>query len=413
MLFAFLFQILGYFSALIGFLYAFRIIYILAGAVGTRHYPAAERVHRLGIVIAACNEERVIGRILKSLKSQDYPAEMTDVWVIADNCTDRTAAIARAHGAHVLERRDPEHRTKGYALEYFFDSLQKQKIQHEAYLILDADNVLAPDYLSRMNEAYDAGEKIVTSYRATLNMERGLMPFAYALHWLRTVRLEHRGRSLLGMATRIQGTGFLMDAELVRDGWHYTSLTEDRAFCADAVARGYRIGYCDAAVFYDEQPVQAAAALRQRIRWSRGHLEAFRELSPRLLSRLVHARSFKDAALAYDMLSVVFPAELAGAFVSMAKGFLALYLVVGYPPHAPQPSGIMTALLVSLLMRYLGSVLQAVYVLLSEHRRMPKLSFSKTVLAVLTFRLFDTTERISGLVALLRPVEWVPTPHGA
>ena len=117
-----------------------------------------------------------------------------------------------------------------------------------------------------MNEAFDAGERIVTSCRASKNFGDNWISASYALHWLRTVRMEHRARSVFGLATRIQGTGFLFASELVKNGWHYTSLTEDRAFTADAVAAGYPISYCDAAVFYDEQPVSLRIALRQRIR---------------------------------------------------------------------------------------------------------------------------------------------------
>lgn len=98
-----------------------------------------------------------------------------------------------------------------------------------------------------MNEAFDAGERIVTSCRASKNFGDNWISASYALHWLRTVRMEHRARSVFGLATRIQGTGFLFASELVKNGWHYTSLTEDRAFTADAVAAGYPISYCDAA----------------------------------------------------------------------------------------------------------------------------------------------------------------------
>lgn len=115
-----------------------------------------------------------------------------------------------------------------------------------------------------MNDAFDAGEKIITSYRNTKNFDECWIASTYALHWLRSIRANHRARSVLRLATNIQGTGFLFSNEIVRDGWKYTSLTEDRALTADAVAQGYAITYNDAAEFYDEQPTSLKIALRAK-----------------------------------------------------------------------------------------------------------------------------------------------------
>ena len=266
-------------GALLGAMSCYYTVYAIVGLFATRRFAPARRQHRYAIVIAARNEEAVIGRLLESIRLQDYPSELLTVFVVADNCTDGTAQAARSGGAVCYERCDPDHRTKGYALEYLFSCIARDygTDAFEGYFVFDADNLLNRDYVSRMNEAFDAGERIVTSCRASKNFGDNWISASYALHWLRTVRMEHRARSVFGLATRIQGTGFLFASELVKNGWHYTSLTEDRAFTADAVAAGYPISYCDAAVFYDEQPVSLRIALRQRIRWAKGHLQAFAE----------------------------------------------------------------------------------------------------------------------------------------
>ena len=263
-------------GALLGAMSCYYTVYAIVGLFATRRFAPARRQHRYAIVIAARNEEAVIGRLLESIRLQDYPSELLTVFVVADNCTDGTAQAARSGGAVCYERCDPDHRTKGYALEYLFSCIARDygTDAFEGYFVFDADNLLNRDYVSRMNEAFDAGERIVTSCRASKNFGDNWISASYALHWLRTVRMEHRARSVFGLATRIQGTGFLFASELVKNGWHYTSLTEDRAFTADAVAAGYPISYCDAAVFYDEQPVSLRIALRQRIRWAKGHLQA-------------------------------------------------------------------------------------------------------------------------------------------
>lgn len=303
-------------GALLGAMSCYYTVYAIVGLFATRHFAPAKRRHRYAIVIAARNEEAVIGRLLESIRLQDYPSELLTVFVVADNCTDGTAQAARSGGAVCYERCDPDHRTKGYALEYLFSCIARDygTDAFEGYFVFDADNLLNRDYVSRMNEAFDAGERIVTSCRASKNFGDNWISASYALHWLRTVRMEHRARSVFGLATRIQGTGFLFASELVKNGWHYTSLTEDRAFTADAVAAGYPISYCDAAVFYDEQPVSLRIALRQRIRWAKGHLQAFAETGWPLWKHVFTSHDAPTAFMSYDMFLLVCPRALWSIF---------------------------------------------------------------------------------------------------
>lgn len=263
--------------------------YKIIGFFLTRKFKKTENKHKYAICIAARNEEAVIGNLLASIKNQDYPSELLTTFVIADNCTDSTAKVAREMGAICYERFDDVHKTKGFALQFLFKNIEKDygTDSFEGYFIFDADNLLNSDYITRMNEAFDSGEKIITSYRNTKNFDENWLASTYAIHWLRSIRFRHRTRSVLRLATNIQGTGFLFASELVKNGWNYTSLTEDRAFTADAVAMGYPISYCDAAMFYDEQPTKLKVALRQRLRWSKGHLMAFAETGPSLLMNVI------------------------------------------------------------------------------------------------------------------------------
>ena len=270
------------------FFYKFWRAYKEIGFFATRKFPKAKNNHKYAIMIAARNEATVIGNLIDSINAQDYPKELIKIFVVADNCTDNTAEIARSYGAICYERFDNEHRTKGYALEFLVENIRRDYgiESFDAYFIFDADNLLKKDFITRMNEAFDSGEKIVTSYRNTKNFGDNWISASYGIHWLRTVRSEHRGRSVLGLATRIQGTGFMFASEIIKNGWHYVSFTEDRAFSADAVVEGYRISYCDRAEFYDEQPTSLRIALRQRIRWGKGHLQAFAESGPKLFSHI-------------------------------------------------------------------------------------------------------------------------------
>ena len=400
-------------STAVSCLYLIRGVYAVVGAVRTRHFPPAKTAHRYGILIAARNEEAVIGALLDSIAAQQYPADKIQVFVVADNCapTDRTAAIARAHGAACYERHDPTRATKGWALNFLLTQIRRDYGigACDGYFVFDADNRLAPDYIARMNDAFDAGEKIVTSYRLASNFFANWISFTYGVHWLSTVRLEHRGRSVLRLATRIQGTGYLFAAEVVRGGWPYTSLTEDRAFAADAVVNGYRISYCDDAVFTDEQPVGLRIALRQRIRWAKGHLPSFGESCPKLLRELIRSRDFDRRVMCYDMALTVFPESLVYLALSLVSTAALLGLWVMGDPSA------LAAAARNALLTFFVPCAMPLYVLLAERRRIravrPASGRWKTVGYILMWPFFALIGTAATAIALVTRVEWKPIPH--
>ncbi len=404
-------KILGWITKAFDWIYKYRVVFTVTGIFATRHFKSTENRHKYAVLIAARNEETVIGNLIDSIKKQDYDTSLVTVFVIADNCTDCTASVARACGAVCYERTDPDRRTKGYALQYLVYCINRDYGIHtfEGYFVFDADNLLAPDYITRMNEAFDAGEKIITSYRATKNFDDNWISASYALHWLRTIRKEHRARSIMGLATRIQGTGFLMHNELLKNGWNYTSLTEDRALSADAVVQGYRISYNNAAVFYDEQPVNIKIALRQRIRWAKGHLQAFAESGGKLFVNIFKNHSF----ISFDMLTVIVPRS----FVYLAKKIivnvlrLVLIIITGKSIGAAG-AVVLTAVYWS-ARSYLKGILTAVYVFIAEHRRIKSMPWYKKVWYSITFPIFDIIGRWSTVIALFSRVEWKPIPHNA
>ena len=412
----------------------YKNIFKYLGVVATRKFKPAKQYHKFAIIVAARNEETVIGNLIDSVKRQNYPEDMLDIFVVADNCTDNTAAIARDMGAICYERFDNEHRTKGYALQYLVECIRKDYgiDSYEGYILFDADNLLAPDYLEQMNNAFDAGEKIITSYRNTKNFDDNWIAASYAVHWLRTVRNEHRPRSFLHLATRIQGTGFLFAHELIKDGWNWVSLTEDRAFCADAVAKGYKISYNHDAIFYDEQPVSIKIAMRQRIRWAKGHLQAFFQIGPKLFGHIfftggvasihengkvsVWKRIFNNLRLRFmslDILSNVYPRALFTFFKRIIYLIVKISLFYLAVPDIPKPIVIILTVLSWTGETYLKTILVALYVYIIEHKRIQKIGFFKTLWFALTFPLFDIMGKIALIAAMFMKVEWKPIPHDA
>lgn len=410
-------RIIKYIPKAISYLYCYRTLYSIVGFFATRKFPPANTNHRYAIMIAARNESAVIGNLIDSIAQQDYPSELVTVFVVADNCTDNTAEIARQHGAICYERQDSEHRTKGFALQFLVEEIRRDYGIHtfEGYLIFDADNLLKSDYLSRMNESFDAGEKIITSYRNTKNLNDNWIAASYAIHWLRTIRSEHRARSLFRLATRIQGTGFLFAAEIIENGWNYTSLTEDRALSADAVVNGYRISYNNEAEFYDEQPIDLKIAMRQRIRWAKGHLQAFVESGGMLFRHIFTPKKigFAQRFMSLDMLNIQIPRSLISygiKFIVLILNIIILILACsGFISYAD----LLYSMGVSFATSYGGGILQAAYVFIMEHKRIQKIAWYKKLWYCFTFPIFDLIGSIATWIALFTKVEWKPIPHNS
>ena len=452
-----------------------RTFYFVIGMFFTRKFKQAKKKHKYGIVIAARNEKYVIGNLIDSINKQDYPKDLLTIFVVADNCTDNTAEIARNKGAICYERNDSEHRTKGYALEYLFEKIEEDygRDKFEGFFVFDADNLLKSDYISKMNDAFDEGCKIITSYRNTKNFDENWIASTYALHWIRSIRTNHRARSVLHLATNIQGTGFLFANEIVKDGWHYTSLTEDRALTADAVAQGYEITYQDEAEFFDEQPVSLKVALRQRLRWSKGHLQAFAESGPYLFINIFMGKKYiktnwnKDKEVmnrkqkkigfwpnflesirhrfaSFDTLVQLTPIS----FINLCRWLIIMVFIYGCMVYSngisevalfgggtwlakllrrylnikvnldPGIGGMLYAMLIAIWLRilyrignYFVSMWMAVYLFIVEQARIKKMSIWKKLLYVFTWPTFDIIGRYTIYIALFKKVEWKPIPH--
>ena len=266
--------------AILGILTYYKTVYKYIGFFAkAKKFEPAPQTKKYGIVIAARNEELVIGNLVKSLHNQTYPRENFRVFVVADNCDpdDKTAEIARECGATVYERHCPEKARKGWALEYLFENIEKDfGIQSfDGYLFFDADNVVSRDYLERMNEAFSTGADGVIGYRNSKNFDQNWISAHYAIHFMRSSMNLHRPRGRLNLCTHIAGTGYLLSSAMLKDGWHYRTLTEDTQATMDFAVQGKRIEYCEAAEFFDEQPYQIKVMLRQRIRWAKGRMACF------------------------------------------------------------------------------------------------------------------------------------------
>jgi cellulose synthase/poly-beta-1,6-N-acetylglucosamine synthase-like glycosyltransferase len=282
--------------------YGYQLLFILVSASKRNpRFPQAAP-GRYAVMICARNEEAVIGQLIASIREQEYPAELIDVHVIADNCTDGTAEVSRAAGAHVTERCNKEKIGKGYALEYLIDSITKggTEWKYDGYVVIDADNLLEKHFIAEFNNAMKGGCRVVTAYRDSKNFADNWLSASYAVWWLREARYLNGARCLLGLSAQVSGTGFAIRGDLLEElgGWHYFTLTEDVEFTFAMAARGERIGYTPYAILYDEQPTSFKQSWDQRIRWIKGYFQAYARYGAKMLARVFTKHSFP----CYDML---------------------------------------------------------------------------------------------------------------
>ena len=230
--------------------------------------------HRFMAIIPAHNEEAVVANLVESLKNQTYNKELYDIYVIADNCTDNTAKVAKEAGAIVYERFDEEHKTKGYALNWFLKQKIEENAPYDAFFIFDADNIVDKDFIKNMNKKLCQGEDVVQGYRDIKNPTDSWITAGYAIFYWTMHRFYHLARYNLGLSPLLNGTGFMVKFDVVKpNGWDTETLTEDIEFSLKRIIAGKRLGWATDAIVYDEQPVGFKQSWSQRSRWTVGHIQ--------------------------------------------------------------------------------------------------------------------------------------------
>ena len=242
--------------------------------------------HRFMAIIPAHNEEEVVGNLIESLKNQNYSKELYDIYVIADNCTDNTAKIARESGAIVYERYNEVERTKGYALDWFLQQKIREDAPYDAICIFDADNIVDKNFIKSMNKKLCQGEEVVQGYRDIKNPTDNWITSGYALFYWTMHRFYHLARYNLGLSPLLNGTGFMVSFDIIKEnnGWKTVTLTEDIEFSLQRILKGKRLGWSTEAIVYDEQPTGFKQSWSQRSRWTVGHMQCMKEYTVKLFN---------------------------------------------------------------------------------------------------------------------------------
>ena len=395
--------------------YAYQFLYIPVALAPKKKKPLQAPLRRYAILISARNEESVIAQLLDSISQQDYPADLIVPFVVADNCTDATARVARDAGAVVYERFNKQQVGKGYALNYLIQQIRDAwgDEYFDGYFVFDADNLVDPNFVSEMNRTFDRGYDAVTCYRNSKNFGSNWISAGYSIWFLREARFLNFPRTLLGTNCHVSGTGFLVSAQVIRDngGWPFHLLTEDIQFSVDGAIKGRRIGYCDKAVVYDEQPTTFRQSWDQRLRWSKGFYQVDRRYALPLLRGCF--RGGRRGLSCYDMLATVAPGMLLTVLLLLFNGGILAACFTQPPYWAQRIVDVTLGFIASNLWNfYVGLLAYGMLTVASEWRHIDAAPMQK-IGYVFTFPIFMFTYIPISMVALVRRVEWKPIYHTA
>ena len=335
---------------------AYFLIIALFSLKKHRACPQAAPAARFAVLVAARNEEAVIGGLVQSLLAQDYPRELFDVIVVPNNCTDNTARAARQAGALVLDCTVPT-RTKGEVLDFALNQMFHWDKQYDAVFIFDADNLVHPQFLGRMNDAWQAGARVAQGFRDSKNPTDTAISGCYSIYYWMINRFYSQARAALGLNAIINGSGFMVSMEILRAqrGWKTVTITEDIEFSAICAAKNRKIWWVPEAVTFDEQPLTFAQSWKQRKRWSTGMVQCMEHYTRPLLSRAVLGSKTSLDILMFFILPVVQILGIAAMGFSVA--FNLLDISYGLFPHTALYYQIFFAVNLSFATTFLGSLL--------------------------------------------------------
>ena len=392
-------------SVLFFICYAYQVFYVFVPFFKKERPHKETKMHRYAVLICARNESAVIADLVNSINAQDYPSRLITTFVMADNCTDNTAEIARNAGAQVYERFNKQLVGKGYAMDVLLKNIHRDwgEDAFDAFVVFDADNVLCEDYITNLNVTFSDGYDIITTYRNSKNWGENWISAGYALWFMRESRFLNLPRHILSANAGVSGTGFMFSDKVLREtgGWPFHLLTEDIEFTINSVLRGYRIGYCHNGVFFDEQPVKFSQSFTQRMRWAKGVFQVFGRYGLDLFKG-----ALKGDFSCYDMTMNLMPAVLL-AFVSVLVNGTACFMSV---ITGRRLDVIGLGIAMWLYNMYTMFLAIGAVTLLTQWKRIyaPR---HKKVMYLFTFPLFMMTYIPISIAALFVDVQWKQIAH--
>lgn len=380
----------------------------------TKDYEDRDPASRFLILVPAHNEERVVGDLIRNLQEMDYPPELYDVYVIADNCDDDTAGVARSLGARVIVNtaEGPDAPTgKPLALKRALEEIGDYAERYDLLMIFDADNLVDRNMLREVNSQYLSCCKpdLIQCYLGAKNSKGNIAWFYYTSYTVSN-RFFQLAKHRLGLNCAVGGTGYAISTAYVRErgGWTTSSLTEDIEIQVDATLDGRRILWNHGTRVYDEKPTRLKASIRQKIRWGQGHWY----VALKNTKRLFHALAKGKVSFAEFVSTFTYLYSLSAYVIAALQLVIGLVLLLpGFPP-LPRGERTLVELLVGLAI-FFYSYFMLFYLADWVDNRIPFhiRTLPQMIVSCVASTIVAVISQIVGLCLHRRQNHWVKTEH--
>lgn len=298
------------------------------------------------IIIPAHNEEKMIAKTIYSINGIIYPQTKYEVFVVADNCSDNTAHIAKHLGVNVLERIDSSKKGKGYALRWAFDKLLSEQDKYDAFIVIDSDSLISGNYLHVINHYIKQGSRVIQSSDLVLPQKNNWSSEATRIGFILFNYVRPLGRKYLGFDMGLRGNGMCFTKEVLAEiPWQSWALTEDLEYGLILLLKGERITFAPEATVWAHMPLKADNAESQRERWEKGRKDITKSYSRTFLRKSIEKRSIAFLDVFIDLItppfvntmliiSVLLICSIVLSFLMPINGIYAviwaLFLIIGF-----------------------------------------------------------------------------------
>lgn len=389
-----------------------KIIFHIVGLFPGKKFSDAKSEHKYAILIPARNESKVIGDLLLSIAEQNYNTDLITTYVIVESLDDPTCEIAkRFKNTNVFVRKNLNLKGKGHALNEVVQNIFSKEEKYEAFFIIDADNVLTPNFIAEMNKTFDAGYDLALGYRNSKNWNDGWVASCSALTFSMLNTFQNKCRARFNQNVLISGTGFYIASHVLEKlgGWDFFTLTEDYELTMFSALNNLKSTYNEYAEYYDEQPKKLKVSWNQRLRWVKGFGQANKKYRKKLIKSLII-----DKENRWSKSNFLF--SIVPIFVLLVTAFLYAFFTLGlsiYGFIAAEPLAwkVLLAFFMCSFSIYLFFVFYTSIMLYAE-RKHTNLTFWHKITTALMGPFFMGLYIPLYITAIFkREVNWVPIVH--